>query len=731
MSLMLTSCQAIVTPSATTTPLPTPTAIVPTWKDSQVIDSSSQIIIPNETQNHIGMGVIGSGTALDSDTRWTIDVQVDNLVQDVGEASTAIILTSETKGKLLQNFIIAYQKGKWSILYQPDHALPNYPYQYTFENLTNPNQHFELSISVDGKTISLKNDAGFEYHHTLQEKLFEGAETIMVNTQIGPQTQITLSKLIISQLQKDELEYSQIESTTPTPTLVPMENFIQGISFPSYFNGDYSRPYSKWILENVIKSTGANWIGVHFFCWMDNYKSTEITCGTENLTTKSDIENIVKVAHNLGFRVFMEMDTGLRHDPDHWTGDIGTDFDEELWEVWFGNYEQYITEYAALAEELNIDMFSIGSELNGTQHREKEWRNVAKSVREVYSGPILYSPDASMGENWLDIKWWDAVDIIGIHPYDTPLSTHNDPTVDEMVTNLRPVIDRLETLSEEFDRPVIITELGIHSMDGISRGMGILWDPNFTYKVDLQEQADVYQAIMQAFQDEDWWEGIFWFYCDLMGNSTNVDSSPFGKPAENIIRSFYGVPTQPAPTPIPTPDLNEMDHHYIFIDDLQNGWSYWPPQDDLSLLDINEHNISASGIDIEVVLDPYNDLRFSLPNKIDLSDFQWLAFDIYSESGEVWDPSKQNYHPVILNVLLMARYSIATPFSVNITSSSPYIEGGQLIKQQWQHVLIPLDAFGPVLIPLQDIAIRNLSPNTIKIYVDNVELVANSREQLK
>jgi hypothetical protein len=105
----------------------------------------------------------------------------------------------------LQKFILTYQFGNWSIGYQPDEANPSPSFWHTLEDLRTPNQHFELSIFGDGKQISLKNDEGFEYHQTMKEKLFDGAEVIMVTAQIGPQTKITLSKLVVSQLHKDEI----------------------------------------------------------------------------------------------------------------------------------------------------------------------------------------------------------------------------------------------------------------------------------------------------------------------------------------------------------------------------------------------------------------------------------------------------------------------------------------------------------------------------------------------
>ncbi|MCF7811832.1 hypothetical protein K9N50_12690 [bacterium] len=519
---------------------------------------------------------------------------------------------------------------------------------------------------------------------------------------------------------------TSLPTQTPTPTLVPMDSFMQGVSFPSYFDGDYARPNSDWILENQIQPSGANWISVHFFCTQDYSNSHAITCGTNHLTTKNDVRHIVEDAHNMGVRVFMEIALEPRNYPGQWSGDIGAGFNENDWKEWFENYETFITDYAHLAEEVDIDLFSIGSELQSTTHREEEWRDIAQAVREVYSGPILFSAD-SLGykERWLDIKWWDAVDAIGIHPYDTPLSNNSNSTPEEMAAYLSPVVNRLEALSKEYDRPVIITELGILSIDGISRGMGVLWEPGFEISVDLQEQADVFQAYFEAFKDKEWWDGVFWFGTHLNGTASNIDFSFFGKPAENIMRSYYGAPPMPTPTVIPEPDLMAMDPHNIFLEELENGWEIWPQQHDEAFkVDIDQHDISKSGTDIKITSYPFNGAWLFFPPQVKISEYQWLSFDIFSPSTEVWDPNKQNYSPIVINVLPMGDGLIASPFSANITHDSPFIEGGQLAAGKWQRVLIPLDAFGPIINPpFEHIVIEHYSPNTITIYLDNIQLL--------
>ncbi len=63
-----------------------------------------------------------------------------------------------------------------------------------------------------------------------------------------------------------------------------------------------------------------------------------------------------------------------------WPGDI--QMSNELdWESWFTQYETFILHYALLAEKNQIDILCIGTELQKTTEKEKEWRNKQSRIR--------------------------------------------------------------------------------------------------------------------------------------------------------------------------------------------------------------------------------------------------------------------------------------------------------------------------------------------------------------
>jgi hypothetical protein len=182
-------------------------------------------------------------------------------------------------------------------------------------------------------------------------------------------------------------------------------------------------------------------------------------------------------------------------------------------------------------------MLYIGCEIAGTTHRENDWRQVVKEVRERYKGPISYDSVfwGSPVSEYKRIKWWDAVDYIATDFWGR-LTDKNDPTIAELKEGWAKTgyVADLENISKQFNKPVIISEIGFDSVDGVNKCLGC----NHTGAVvDLQEQADCYQATLEVFWGKPWLKGIFWFQWNAI--SIEWPGSPQGKPAEDVIRKFY------------------------------------------------------------------------------------------------------------------------------------------------------------------------------------------------
>jgi len=321
---------------------------------------------------------------------------------------------------------------------------------------------------------------------------------------------------------------STLTSSPPTVSLPPLDARMKGFCFSDYNSTgkerlpQYGGPifYAQWADQTLkeIADAGTNWIIVTVNIEQETIQSTKITTNPFNTASDDALRHVVEFAHGLGMRVALNLTMKLSQDPSHYPQQIGTMFGNDLqWQEWFASYREMIIHYAALSQDSGVDLFFIGQELAGTVHREDDWRNIAQEVRKVFKNPIAYEatvtpPNQTTGEH-LQVKWWDAVDYIGVLGY-FQLTQITNPTVEQLKSAWTGWVSQLETLSQKFQRPIIISEIGYLSADGTNM------IPSMTgfHKrfgdgtLDLQEQADCYQAALEVFWDKPWVKGIFWWH---------------------------------------------------------------------------------------------------------------------------------------------------------------------------------------------------------------------------
>lgn len=513
-----------------------------------------------------------------------------------------------------------------------------------------------------------------------------------------------------------------LPSPTPTAAPIPVSAPIHGINYRSSRAGYYAHPGSDWMLREHLLSLGTNWIRLEALsgCTQVDILATEITCDpAARILGGADLEHIVSLAHDLGMRVFLEPEISFSASSSYQTSEIGFAFADEDWDRWFTEYEAFLRLYAQDAQALKIDMFSIGVGLSTSVLREAEWRDLIAAVRQEYSGPILYS--AINRQEWTAIRWWDALDLIGIQPHAVVLSDTDSPSVEDLQTAWAEEIELLERLAADWDRPLVITDLGYESVDGISREPG---NRGHVGQVDLQEQADLVEATFLAFDPQPWFQGIFWSSYEALGTLAgpyNSGETPNNKPAEDIIRSYYGAAPQP-PLPEPAPiDFNVGQD--IYREGLSNSWEAVLSAEG-SELDLNNLFPSLGARAIRVSLGPHGELKLINAGGGDLSDYQYLEFFIEPSLVWIWgdEGGVTGNRPLRLEVYLEDPSGFPLPYRVEF-SHSRYLEGGSLKVHKWQRVRIPLAVFGPSDQVFRAIVIRNsgrlLAPD---IHLDSIRL---------
>jgi Glycoside Hydrolase Family 113 len=306
----------------------------------------------------------------------------------------------------------------------------------------------------------------------------------------------------------------------------------RGVSFVGHTVGAYSGPAPVRAMSDLA-STGAGWVSIVVTGYQSTFDATSIASSSKT-PSDSGVAHMIDAAHALGLAVMVKPHIDLSHDPAHWRGDIGHRFDRSQRRAWFASYRTFVDHYAALAQSHGAEEFSVGCELQGTTSRASAWRRVVAGVRRRFSGTLTYA--AWPGEEQ-HIGWWDALDLIGVDAY-YPLTASRDPDLADLVAGWQPHIAELGALSTTWHRPVLLTEIGYVSQDGTNTAPSS-WKVG---PIDLQEQADCYEAAFEALWHQPWLAGMFWWNWSAdpsVGGVQNTGFTPFGKPAEGVLRAWY------------------------------------------------------------------------------------------------------------------------------------------------------------------------------------------------
>lgn len=312
--------------------------------------------------------------------------------------------------------------------------------------------------------------------------------------------------------------------------------FFKGVAFTGYWSGAYNPPEAFESLRQ-LKNTGAAWVSILTTWYQNDINSTNIFFSPDLTPTDESLVRLINYAHDLGLKIMLKPHIDLLYDPEHYRGHIGRNFTSGQWQEWFNAYRSFILRYAALASQTRCEMFCVGCELGITVARSSEWRSIINEIRTVYKGPLVYA-DNLIETNPDAVNWWDAVDFIGQDVYPT-LSRKSNPSVKDLSNGWLWILDRLRRLSQKWNRPVIITEIGCRS---VVNGSINPWDWQKPGPPDLDIQRKFYEAAFKAMNQRRWLTGMFWWQWmpdpDHGGPSDN-GYSPRGKPAEFVLRVWY------------------------------------------------------------------------------------------------------------------------------------------------------------------------------------------------
>ncbi|MEO1053795.1 MAG: hypothetical protein AAFX87_24370 [Bacteroidota bacterium] len=321
------------------------------------------------------------------------------------------------------------------------------------------------------------------------------------------------------------------------------------------------------VTEEQVKALAdkhVEWISQTPFGWQSGHDSPEIRVSRRSSSTNAQtywgerdqgLITTTRLAKQYGIKTILKPHIWLRNSGDKWRADIAMNSEEE-WQQWFKAYEDFILHYAQLAEEENIEILCIGTELHKTcQDRGEDWVPLIERIREVYKGKLTYA--ANFNQEYQDVAFWDKLDYIGVQAY-FPLAESESPTLEELQKGWEKPIQDLERFSAQVGKPVLFTEVGYKSTKNAAIEPWT-WPQSINREqrellYSEETQALCYEALFKSVWDEPWLAGVYiwkWypFYKEAVArrnndqdrrNYFNIDFTPQEKKAEQVMIDWYG-----------------------------------------------------------------------------------------------------------------------------------------------------------------------------------------------
>ena len=300
----------------------------------------------------------------------------------------------------------------------------------------------------------------------------------------------------------------------------PSIPFQRGVNFTAEFPDGYASEDGRQILASLPKF-GINSIALVPYGFLRQGQATVRYRPSGTMESDEAMIALADIAHAKGMKVFLK--------PQIWVSrGAPTDLDfpnPADRKTFFTTYRPYLEHYAGLAARLKADLFSVGVEFSRLAKHEAEWRSLIARAREIYNGPITYS--SNWGVEFESIRFWDAVDYIGLNNY--------YPLPDDL--NTAGVVSKVEAVHKRFNKPIIFHEAGYSSLVAPHRQP---WDES-PRQLSMSDQVRCYEALFQAFYKKPWFQGVYWWKVGTSGFGGPQDGShtPWNKPAMQTMAKWY------------------------------------------------------------------------------------------------------------------------------------------------------------------------------------------------
>ncbi len=325
-----------------------------------------------------------------------------------------------------------------------------------------------------------------------------------------------------------------------------------GIWLPDFWWNRYWAPGDIYdhTLDHIIMNSGANWMQVSPAVAITQfYPSPVMDDNNINSMPDSILIRIITDAHKKGLKVYlspfiypyMTSDTCTTYHSADWWGDF-----KNAW-------EPIILRYAQIAQDYGVEMFQfVMWTNNGFWSINDEEKSAIDSIGGLLLGDIKDQYKGKMVIQYnkygpqLDLyKSGDYLGMILANFFPWKLGTDKTPTVSGMRAKLADGLDNdLYPLVSALNKKVIINSISACSYDGTTidtpdwETQLYYYDDDTTVPVDVQEQADDYEAILHEITTRNWIAGCYSFNYNYWSSIDKAPSIRF-KPAEAVVKKWY------------------------------------------------------------------------------------------------------------------------------------------------------------------------------------------------
>lgn len=307
---------------------------------------------------------------------------------------------------------------------------------------------------------------------------------------------------------------------------------INGVSFVAAGN--------EALKEHVdaVVNIHANYAAVMPFGFIKNLEDPTIIHNTERQwfgETEAGIIQYAKTLRNEKIAIMVKPHIWLWHG--EYTGHLKM-ANEVEWKKLEDSYTSFILTYAKTAQEINAEIFCIGTELEQfINSRPDYWLQLISEIKKIYTGRLTY---AANWDEYKRVPFWKELDFIGIDAY-FPVSDVKTPTMEQAKSGLQKWKREMMQISIANNKPILFTEYGYRSVDFSGKEP---WKSDSNMPgVNMAAQTNLTKALIEEMYPESWFSGGFiwkWFVDHTkVGGMENNQFTPQNKPVEQELKRYF------------------------------------------------------------------------------------------------------------------------------------------------------------------------------------------------